>query len=328
VTTLATAHAAAVTAALEALEMLPPERYRWMGAQFALPARIVRVADPHLLRRALIDTVRWRLYSSFFITGSPIPAAPRGPTRPRALSHVLAEANAGTGCLEPGWRFVGTDGDRLVVERDGLRLWVRRDELEPRDPAAGDAVAVHMPKDAPELSPGFYVAVGDRAFPAEDRLTLDRFYFNLREEGAVAFISHVTRRLNAQGLVFRAKVVDEPGAFDRCDSALLMFERRDRDSAIEAAMEARAALTAVLDAATPALTLPLAAGLALAEDPGGAESFGAHRCRLIAEAVFTAQERGIDDLEGRTDVVRERFAHAGISLDEAHRGPAKERRWP
>ena len=36
--------------------------------------------------------------------------------------------------------------------------------------------------------------------------------------------------------------------------------------------------------AGPPLTLPVAPGLTAAFDPGGDESFGSHRCRLIAQA--------------------------------------------
>src|SRR3954454_7722017 len=46
----------------------------------------------------------------------------------------------------------------------------------------------------------------------------------------------------------------------------------------------------------PPLTLPPAPGLAVAMDPGGDESFGTHRCRLIADASAapeTGSEAGI-----------------------------------
>src|SRR5439155_24335806 len=133
--------------------------------------------------------------------------------------------------LDHGWRFVGSDGERLVVERPHLRLWARPDEVIPEGhgpPNPGDAVVLRLPSEMPEFSPGFYMALGDHGFSARIPRLLDRFYYNLREEGAVPFMEHVTRHLNAAQLPFRAKVVDEPGGFDRCDAALLVFERRDR----------------------------------------------------------------------------------------------------
>ena len=43
---------------------------------------------------------------------------------------------------------------------------------------------------------------------------------------------------------------------------------------------------------------------------------------LVADAVVTAAERGIETPEDRLEVVRERFAEAGIDLDAPHLGPA------
>ena len=68
------------------------------------------------------------------------------------------------------------------------------------------------------------------------------------------------------------------------------------------------------------MTLPLRPGVAFAEDPGGGESFGSHRCLLIAEAAVTAAEHGIRSLDGRLDLVRTRFVEAGSSLEAPHLG--------
>ena len=68
------------------------------------------------------------------------------------------------------------------------------------------------------------------------------------------------------------------------------------------------------------MTLPLAPGLAFAEDPGTGESFGTHRCLLLAEAALTAAERDLQAPEERLEVVRERFAEAGTTLDAPHLG--------
>jgi hypothetical protein len=324
---LATSHELAVVSALEAIEVVPPHGHRWMGKEFTLSAHLVRIVRADELRHARVDAIRWRLYTSFFLPGRTTAASPPRPSEPRELSDELSAANGGKGCLDPGWRVVGTDGDRLVVEQRGLRLRARPDELMPAQPALGDTVAVRLPSESPELTPGFYVAAGDHQFSPDSPLKLDRFYLHVREEGAVAFIREATRRLNARALPFRAKVVDERGQFDRCDSALLFFERRDREHAQEATMEIQAALAGVIDAAIPALTRPLAPGLAFAEDPGGAESYGAHRCRLIAEAVISAHDRGIQGLDGRIEAVRQRFAAAGISLDTPYLGPSEEAQW-
>ena len=192
----------------------------------------------------------------------------------RTLSHELAAANEGTGCVEPDWRVVGEEAGRLVVQRDGLRLWVaaddiagrrggdRRHRLRPaaRRPARVLAGLLHRPRRSQLLGRAPRI--------------LDRFYLDLRPEGAVPFVRVATRRLNAEGLAFFAKVADDPAGFDRRDSAVLVFERRDRRRALAGAEEVRTAVAPFLDGGVPAMTLPMAPGLAFAEDPGGGESFG------------------------------------------------------
>jgi hypothetical protein len=239
------------------------------------------------------------------------------------MSRDLAAADAGTVCLEPGWRVVGDDDGRRVVQRSGLRLWVTDGEIEAgaEAPRPGDLVAVRLAAGLPAAAPGFYTARGRRGFAAEGPLLLDRLYLDLRPEGAVPFVREATRRLNRAGLAFAAKVVDDPDGFDRRDAAVLLFDRRDRTRALAAVEDLRAALAPFLDRGAPAMTLPLAPGLAFAEDPGGGESFGEHRCLLLAEAAVTAAERGLGAAGDRLDVARERFAEAGITLDAPHLGP-------
>jgi hypothetical protein len=314
--------ASAVAKALAALEVRSPTTHSWMGRVAELPEPVIRFADLEGMRRALVGSICARLYDSFYTQGAPRPAPASGSERPglgRAISHELAAANEGTGCLEPGWRVVGDEDGRRVVRRGGLRLWVAPDEI-PAGARVGDAVSLRVPADVPAFSPGFYIARGDRGFPAEGPRVLDRFYLDLRPEGAVPFVREATRRLNRAGLAFLAKVVDDPDGFDRRDAAVLTFQRTDRPRAFAAAEELREALAPFLDGGAPAMTLPMAPGLAFAEDPGGGESFGAHRCLLLAEAVVTAAERELLAPEDRLKVVRERFAEAGTTLDAPYLG--------
>lgn len=318
--------AAAIAAALDALEVRPATSHSWMGRAEPVPEIVVRLADADGIRRALVGGIRARLYESFFILGAPRPAV--GAARPathgeRTLSHALSAANEGTGFLEPGWRVVAEEHDgRRVVERGGLRLWVTPGETGGGDPPrTGDVVALRRPTDLPALSPGFYIAHGERGFPAGRPRVLDRVYLDLRPEGAEPFIRETTRRLNDDGLAFIAKVVDEPGGFDRRDAAVLYFDRDDRDRALRAVEDLVRPLEPFLDSGAPAMTLPLAPGVAFAEDPSGSESFGSHRCLLIAEAAVSAAERGLSGLDDRLEAVRERFARAGITLDAPYLGP-------
>ncbi len=313
--------AAAVMEALAALQVEPPTRHSWVGELVELPEPVLRLSDEAGLRDALIGSIAATLYDGFYTHGAPRPARPDRLPVERTLTHELAAANEGAGCLEPGWRLVGEDDGRLIVQRGGLRLWAGPEEVVAGGTGMGDAVALRLPPDLPAYSPGFYVVRGQRGFSADGPRVLDRFYLDLSAEGAVPFVREASRRLNDAGLAFTAKVVDHPAGFDRRDAAVMAFERPDRDRAFAAAEEVRGAVTEFLDGGAPAMTLPLAPGLAFAEDPGGGVGFGWNRCVLIAKAVVTAAERGIDAPEDRIEVVRERFAQAGIDLDTPHLGP-------
>ena len=321
-TTTAAVHpASAIATALAALQVRSPTTHSWMGAITELPEHVIELADLEGMRRALVGSICARLYDSFYTQGAPRPAPVGGGQRPgfgRTISHELVAANEGTGYLEPGWRVVGDEDGQRVVQRSGLRLWVDADEIRDRA-RVGDVVSLRLPADVPAFSPGFYIARGDRGFTEGPRV-LDRFYLDLRPDGAVPFARETTRRLNRAGLAFLAKVVDDPDGFDRRDAAVLTFQRADRPRAFAAAQELREAHTPFLDGGAPAMTLPLAPGLAFAEDPGGGESFGAHRCLLLAEAAVTAAERDLHLPEDRLEVVRQRFAEAGTSLDAPHLG--------
>jgi hypothetical protein len=69
-----------------------------------------------------------------------------------------------------------------------------------------------------------------------------------------------------------------------------------------------------LEPGIPAFTKSLAPGLGLAEDPGEGQSFGEHRCHLLAEALIATHESGLRSLPERTRVVADRFERAGLDL--------------
>jgi hypothetical protein len=311
----------AVAKALAAIDVRSSTSYSWFGDVTDLPEQVVRLGDRRALRSALVVSISSRLYDCFYTQGAPRRATSGNEDHVGVgtLSHDLAQANEGSGYLEAGWRVVGEEDERLVVERAGLRLWVTEGEIA--GPAAIDGtVSVRLPADLPAYSPGFYTARGDRSFAIETPRIVDRFYLDLRPEGAVPFVSEATRRLNREGLPFVAKVVDDPDGFERRDAAVLAVERRDRSRALPAAQRIRTALAPYLDGGAPALTLPLAPGLAFAEDPGGGESFGRHRCLLIADAAVVSAERGLRHADDRLEIVSERFLQAGTSLDAPYRG--------
>ena len=133
------------------------------------PEHVVRLAGRPGIRRALVEAIRGTLYDSFY-TGAPRRAAAAADTAsggsPVDVTRLDA-ANAGAGCLEPGWRVVGEEDGRRVVQRGGLRLWVADKEIEagrtPRAPATSS------PSGCPRAFPGSRPASTARTATAASR---------------------------------------------------------------------------------------------------------------------------------------------------------------
>jgi len=137
-----------------------------------------------------------------------------------------------------------------------------------------------------------------------------------------ALVRALTSRLNAETVPFRLKVANHPIRFGRCDAAVLYVP-------IEAfegvrAMLAHVAVTMAsrLRPRTPAFTLALAPGVGLAESPATGESFGEHRCRLVADGIVGADERGVAPGAARVEAVIVSLAENGVKIDAPYLEPA------
>jgi hypothetical protein len=69
-------------------------------------------------------------------------------------------------------------------------------------------------------------------------------------------------------------------------------------------------------------TKVLAPGVGLAEDPGRNESFGQHRCGILADGMIRAYERGAKSIGERLDIVTECYVSSGIQLNEPYLNPS------
>jgi hypothetical protein len=72
----------------------------------------------------------------------------------------------------------------------------------------------------------------------------------------------------------------------------------------------------------------LAPGLGFAESPPTRDSFGMHRCDLIAEGLVWSFERNAGDDEARFGVLRERLIKYGFDLDAFERNPSSRYPYP
>lgn len=311
-----------VAAALRAVEVRPPAAFLWFGRRFAVrPAG--RCAEP---RDLLVDAIAQRLHEDFHGAGVPRPQD-RGPVTPADdggdFARALSQANCGRGAWQAGWRVAAVDGDAIAVVRpDGLRLLAPAEDCRAEGAiGAGAQADVRVPKELTGLFSGAYVALGDTPGPAGD---LARLYWSIAAAGAVTLVARVTYALNRAGLPFALELPDNPARYGRRPAATVLLARADVDAAVALLRPLLRALAAHLADRAPAFTKPLARGLALAEEPGDATSFGEHRCRLLAEAIVTASEQGRHGAEQRQAAVRERFRAAGLTLDAPYLQPGSD----
>jgi hypothetical protein len=261
------------------------------------------------------------LYSHFYICGTALPTKLEDDhLQQTGLTPFVAElsaANSGTGFWEEGWRVRTVENGTIAVTRGGLAVWARPQECmvaEGRPIGPGTSVRLRFPKEFLDMSPGFYVALGDKPLSVDDGQAVVRVYWNLTAEGAASFVRIATTALNGASLPFRLKVLRDPLLFTRCDAAVVYLLRSDFRVAVAIFRKVHAETLGLLRPATPVFAKPLAWGVGLAEDPGSGESFGQNRCRLVADAAIRAYERGKKSVDDQLEVVSERFAEDGTSL--------------
>src|ERR1700757_334129 len=299
-----------VASAVRATAIHSPTDYSWFGKYSPpYPHRLTHAFTSTTERTLLLFDLQNQLYGDFYCRG--VASAARDEDTPiyevETADFVaeLAASNRGKGyCENPGWRVRLLREDRVLVRRGDMGVWARpQDCLNGRTPLAqGGQVSLRVPREARYISPGFYFVLGKTPWPYRPG-ALVRFYWNLTVEGALRFLRTATTVLDRAAVPFRLKVANHPLRFNRCDAGVLYLRYRDCEPAFELLVKIFAEVGTFLKQGTPALTKALAPGLGWAEDPGADDttmhwnSFGTHRCYLLAEGMIRAYERGKTSLE-------------------------------
>src|SRR5207249_172855 len=105
------------------------------------------------------------------------------------------------------------------------------------------------------------------------------------------------------------------------DAGVLYVRRRDYPAVGAILEKIYPEVEGVLDKGMPALTKRLAPGLGLAEDSGNGESFGLHRCMLLAEGLLLAHEAGLHSADEKLQVVLEHLTQGGVGVERPYLRP-------
>lgn len=302
----------------------PPSSFTWFGQRFRMDAPLPNGAD---LQAAFLRALTLHLYAHVFCPGRPRArvAAVRdhGPGEIRALLTELSSANLDRDRWEEGWRYVGQWPGGHMVERQDLRFSASRDQIQLLRGGTlrpGSDIRVLAPAERWSVSPGFLLIHGRENLPPRSAgVRRTRLYLNVDAEGARAAIA-LCGRLNELRVPFTLKVAADPAIYGRCDTVVLFVRRDAFPSGRQVVMEA---VERGLRPRTgsPALTLGLAPGISVADDPDDGTSFGESRCGLLAEGLLRAHALCARTVDSRVEAIARVFGERGIRLDRPHLEP-------
>lgn len=241
----------------------------------------------------------------------------------------LEEANSGSGYADSGWTVISADEDEIQVVKDGLHLWADplRDLLPPRGLTSGFDV---LPSPS-VLTPGsditlrlpnavwrgdYYVAIGNAGEPLGDSAALDLF-FNINAEGSILLMRSVVPSLNRWSVPFALKLLADPSWYDRWTTVVLRLPISAYDPLHTLLCGCYGMLRRYLRDPIPLFTLPLAAGIGLAETPANGDEGGLHRLELVVQALLAAEP----EPKVRLQLIRQRFEQHGLDWQQPHLNP-------
>src|ERR1043166_484068 len=307
-----------------AFEDEPPVDVRTMQMGPGWGAAPARPGQDELLIAALQATLYERCYARR-TRGAP-GAGQHAPAADPAFAERLRAANAGREYWDKGWAIqqFGPNGQAFVRKGDHERAAVPgafiSDGAPGMAPQIGTMVSIRVPHDTFDAQPGYFHAFGETLDELADHLMLMRIYFHCGPERAASLVAAVTGALNRFQTPFQLKTPAAPALYGRTDTAVLYVGARYFP--IAARIIGGCLNKISLEPTVPLFTKRLWAGVGAAVDPGSGESFGTHRCRLVAEGIVDAWRQGAQDASARIEAVTTRFAAAGFDLARPWLGAA------
>jgi hypothetical protein len=295
-------------------------------AMFPVPVRMPGQPVHPVSDNALVRSLQAVLYGRCYChrVDSASSRAGSGLQPSETLMKQLSEANRSVEHWEGGWRvymvlptgtIYVTKGDR---ERSALPGEYVSSEVTFQPPAVGTVVSLRAPRESYVVQTGFYFVFGESLGDVWDRHFMLRFYFNASPTGTVHLIRYLSGTLNRFQIPFHLKALTDPTAYTRSDSMVLYLARRHYHIVARIVLRMPADSADGLRTDVPLFTRQLRPGVGLAEDPNTSESFGMHRCRLVAEGIVDAWTRGRQETSVRARSVRNRFLSAGLDPDRPY----------
>lgn len=241
-----------------------------------------------------------------------------------AFLAALQAANPIAPRYQDGWTVVRADASGAwLVDAAQQQRFAARNEIVPLANAIAPGLPVRLVpmRDTVTGPNGHYLIRGRECFDSQSGRQV-RFYWHIAADGAAVLLHEIGARLERRRIPFQAKVPVDPAGYARTDAGVLYLNDEDVEAARDAIAVTYRALRDHLRPAVPLFTRELGPGLAFAESPPTRESFGMHRCGLVAEALVLADERGASDPQARFAILTERLTAYGLDLDRLERNPS------
>jgi hypothetical protein len=258
-------------------------------------------------------------------------AAAAPPAAPVAADteHVrrLSAANRSRERWDPGWQIyqLAANGQVFILKGDRQRSATPgeyiAEQMTGLAPAVGSTVTLRVVRESHVVQPGFFYMFGETPTDIWDEHTLIRFYFSCMADRVGDLVQQLTGELNRYQVPYRMKALTDPAHYTRTDSMVLYCARRYFASVAGIIASLGPAAAAALKDSVPLFAKPVRPGVAVAEDPGNGQSFGMHRCGLVAEGLVDAWQRGAREPEQRLEFVAARFTANRLRLEHAYLGP-------
>lgn len=227
------------------------------------------------------------------------------PAADAALVARLTAANCTRERWEQGWQIAQVlPSGQVMAQRGAASRAVWPGQFLSKDgpgvpPRPGSQISLCYLKESVSVQPGFYYVFGETPEEESHGFGLVRVYWNVDAPGAPALVRLLSARLNRFHVPFRFKCSVTCGQYERTDVAVAYLAKRYFPVFADLLIDIHPQVRASLAGDVPLFAKRLAAGVGVAEDPGNGESFGQHRCRVLAQTLWSCFLAGSQSLSAR-----------------------------
>ncbi len=242
----------------------------------------------------------------------------------QAFQVALSQANETLERWDNDWIIEQiVPGGQYLAKKNGKYKLVLPGEFINLDysvalPREGTRISIHCLKESLNFQPAFYFVFSNEINIEQNLVTLVRFYFNIKNTGAAKLIQLLTRQLNKYKIPFSFKCLINPALFTRSDAAVLYVNKPYYHIAAQVLYNIYPMVQSEMNSQVPLFTKKLSDGLSIAEDPGNGDSFGMHRCRLLARGIYNSYSNNDTSAENIMQSIEQSFNANGISLNTSY----------